>query len=344
MTIRRNDMIDENGKEKTFEHIKVSLIVPFYNTALFLEKCVDSIRSQTHGNIEVLLVDDGSKDGSSTLADQFAIQDSRIRVVHKSNQGVSSARNTGLDMVSGEYVCFADSDDFLENDYVEYLLKMAEENNAEIAITSRMFSTLYSSSQTPVDAPRVYSGEDAAVRLLYYDYPLGVYCKIFRRDFLNRHNVRFMLDVYVGEDFVFNALAFAKAQKVVVGNRKVYCYRRDNASSAMSTFARHKAEMAVKSVEIIRDNLAGLSQKFNGACAFAEWHMHADMYDWMVLAKSKNVHPDLYRRYYKKVRRYSWRALFSPINKKERFRAFVQILHPRLLACLLELRAWRASK
>lgn len=326
------------------DNIKVSLIAPIYNVENFLSKCLDTILAQTHENLEVILVDDGSTDSSGKIVDEYAKKDSRIRVIHKENQGVSSARNSGLDVATGDFVCFADSDDYLESDYVEYLLKLAVDNDAEIALTTHMFTTFYETPQIENDRPKAYPGEDAAAAILYYHIPIGVYCKIFKRDFLELNGVRFIPEVYIGEGFNFNTAAFQRAKKVVVGHRKVYCYRRDNNTSAMTKFALHKAEMALKAIDIIRDNLFNESKKMVDACNFADWHTHADMYNWMVLAKAKKEYPELYAKCYKKIRSYSLKAIFAPVNRKEKFRALVQLIHPRLLGYMVEFRRWKSSK
>ena len=102
----------------------ISIIVPVYNVAEYLPKCIDSIRKQIEQNWELILVDDGSKDGSGEICDNYTY-DSRIRVIHKCNEGVSSARNVGLKLAKGKYICFIDSDDWVEPDYLSSMLKYA---------------------------------------------------------------------------------------------------------------------------------------------------------------------------------------------------------------------------
>lgn len=97
----------------------ISVIVPVYNVENYLCKCVDSIINQTYNNLEIILVDDGSTDGSASICDEYVLKDSRVKVIHKENGGVSSARNIGIAEASGEYICFVDSDDWLELDYFE---------------------------------------------------------------------------------------------------------------------------------------------------------------------------------------------------------------------------------
>ena len=324
------------------EKIKVSVILPVYQVEQYLGICVESVINQSYQNLEIILVDDGSTDKSGEICDEFASRDKRICVIHKANEGVSTARNVGIKHATGDYICFADSDDILEKDYVSYLLEMALDNGVDVAVTTDFFTT-FGGKQVARDCVKVVSGEDAAADILYYHIPIGCYCKMFKRSYLIDKEILFYPDVYIGEGFNFNVLAFSKTDKVAIGHRKVYCYRRDNASSAMTDFKEHKAEMAIKAIQILRDNLQIRSSKLLAACDYAEWHTKGDMYNWMVLAKAKSQYPGLYHQCYMAVRSYSSKAIFAPVNKKERFRAVMQFIHPRLLAFILEIRRWKSS-
>jgi len=112
----------------------ISVIVPVYNVEAYLHKCVDSILRQTHTNLEIILVDDGSTDRSSIICDEFASRDSRVTVIHKANGGVSSARNAGLKCASGQYIAFVDSDDYISPDMYQIMLKELLMNNASMCI------------------------------------------------------------------------------------------------------------------------------------------------------------------------------------------------------------------
>ena len=111
---------------------KVSIIVPVYNVEKYLDECVKSILAQTYSNIEIVLVDDGSKDTSGSMCDEYKKQDNRIVVVHKENGGLSSARNAGMENASGDYYIFVDSDDTISPDMVEEMVKKAKEHDAKI--------------------------------------------------------------------------------------------------------------------------------------------------------------------------------------------------------------------
>jgi len=107
---------------------KISIIIPVYNSSKYISKCIESILNQTEADFEVLLIDDGSLDGSGNICDRYAVIDSRIRVFHKQNGGVSSARNLGLDNALGEMIFFIDSDDTVDKDYLEKLMIKSDED------------------------------------------------------------------------------------------------------------------------------------------------------------------------------------------------------------------------
>lgn len=113
---------------------RVSVIIPAYNASKYIERCINSLINQTYKNLEILVVDDGSKDNTLELLDRLANKDNRINVIHKINEGVSIARNTALSKVTGEYVLFTDSDDWLEKDMVEKLVNSATKNNSDVVI------------------------------------------------------------------------------------------------------------------------------------------------------------------------------------------------------------------
>lgn len=113
-------------------HPKISVIVPVYNVESYLHRCVDSLLAQDYQNLEIILVDDGSPDGCPQICDAYAKKDHRIRVIHKENGGVSSARNAGLDVMTGKYVTFVDSDDFVHPEYISYMHNLSQEFDCDI--------------------------------------------------------------------------------------------------------------------------------------------------------------------------------------------------------------------
>ena len=112
----------------------ISVIVPIYNVEKWLPRCVDSILSQEYKNLEIFLVDDGSPDGCPTICDEYAEKDKRIKVIHKKNGGLSDARNVAIDVASGEFICFVDSDDYVAPTYVEILYSLIEKYQTKASV------------------------------------------------------------------------------------------------------------------------------------------------------------------------------------------------------------------
>ena len=127
--------------------LMVSVIVPVYNSEKYLTECIESIMAQHYSNIEVILIDDGSTDNSGRIIDNYAQRYSQIRAIHTDNQGVSSARNCGIEMSSGDFITFIDADDWITPDYVEYLLQVLISTNSDFAISTKHFTNRDSNSR-----------------------------------------------------------------------------------------------------------------------------------------------------------------------------------------------------
>ena len=153
----------------------VSIVVPVYNVEKYLERCVDSLINQTYKNIEIILVDDGATDNSGELCDKLLFKDSRIKVFHKLNGGLSDARNYGINQATGEYLLFVDSDDWVENEIVEKLYNSIEQNSADISVCG--FNDLVDDTITNKRGPvenKTLNSIDAINSLLYDGDSIGV--------------------------------------------------------------------------------------------------------------------------------------------------------------------------
>lgn len=308
-----------------------------FNVGKYLSQCIESLQNQTYGNIEVILVDDGSPDDSGKIADQYAEKDSRIKVIHKQNAGVSAARNTGLVAATGDYICFSDGDDYVMPNYVELLLKLCVDNDAEISYTVDMYTTFH---KELVAHPKtiVISAEDATENILCYKVPIGVYSKMFKRSFLDEYNLRFLEDVYIGEGFNFNTACFQRANKIVKSTERIYFYRRDNDASAMTSFKLAKCKMALKAIDIIKNNLVIKTPRVLNAWKFAYWHTHFDMYCWIVNSNAKTVDKALYEKCLKVSRWNAYIAFKVPTKRSERIRGLLGLVGPSVVAKLMIMR------
>lgn len=312
----------------------VTIIVPVYNVEKYLDKCIESILYQTYKNLEIILVDDGSTDNSGKIIDEYAKKDTRIVVIHKENGGVSSARNAGLNNSTGDYICFCDADDYLMNDYVEYLLNMALTNDVDIALTKNMFSN-FNNKQATKDNIEKYTGERTAIDILSYNIPIGVYCKIFKREFLNKNNIRFLPEIFIGEGFNFNVDSFQRASKVAIGYRKVYFYRRDNETSATTKFSIEKWKNGLNAIEIMKKRLAIKSPRLLRAWKFAKWRTNVDVYSLLVTSDTKDLYKDFYIDCKKFGKKYCYLAFLNPTSKKEKVRAIMMLFFPSLIPKLV---------
>ena len=324
-------------KGDSMKNIKVSVVVPIYNVSKYLSKCVESIMNQTHNNLEIILVDDGSNDGSGKIADEYAEKDNRIQVIHQKNKGVSSARNTGIEAATGEYICFADSDDYLEADYVEYLLKMSVENDADVSLTTEMFTNYYL-EQINNDYQTIYSPEKATIEILCYNIPIGVYCKMFKRSFLGS-NIRFIPEIYIGEGFNFNTAAFQRANKIAVGHRRIYFYRRNNPNSAVTKFSMDKWINGLMAIDNIKEDFVIHSKELARAWDYARWHTNSDVVNFMHMASAEKQFPEMYKQCKHISRTKAFTAFLVSIPFREKIRAIIMVISPRLMPLLYRLRS-----
>ncbi|MBQ6848087.1 MAG: glycosyltransferase [Clostridia bacterium] len=208
---------------------KISVIVPVYKVEKYLDKCVDSIINQTFTDIEILLVDDGSPDICGKMCDDWVKKDSRIKVIHKENGGLSDARNAGFEASVGEYVIFIDSDDFIEYNMLEVLYTLVTEHSADISVCGicNCYET-YQQPQYPKDEILVLNGEEALKEVLRGErMPGGVVTRLIRRDLLNNH--KFIVGKTY-EDAFFTPRLFLSAKKIAVTTKSYYYYWHRNDS------------------------------------------------------------------------------------------------------------------
>lgn len=235
---------------------KVSVIVPIYNSEAYLPMCIDSIIAQTYENIEIILVDDGSKDNSLEICKRYANIDNRIKVIHQSNSGVSAARNAGIDASEGEYITFVDSDDELLENGISLLVKDIEDFGADVATASKLYITSdekeVNRNLDNVEELTVFSGTDALKLSLNIDRRMtSCHGKLFRRRFIS--DIRYEEGRRINEDFHFVFLCCLKKPILTYRNEVVYryYYRGDSATHAvfsdkyfdMLYFAEQKKQM-----------------------------------------------------------------------------------------------------
>lgn len=208
----------------------VSVIVPVYNTGKYLRKCVDSLLEQTYSDVEIILVDDGSTDESPAICDDYAAKHKNVAVIHQANSGVSRARNRGLEAMHGEYVCFVDSDDYVEKNYIEALLDALEKDKADVAECNIMRECkgersfpLYM-NQAVLRKNEIYEYWKAANKVSF-PYVYAPSCRrLFKTSIIKDNDIRFPEGVWTSEDQVFLYLYMQYVQTITVIPDVYYIY------------------------------------------------------------------------------------------------------------------------
>lgn len=241
----------QNGVTK---EVAVSVVVPAYNVENYIEQCALSVLNQSYPCCELIIIDDGSTDGTPQILDKLADRNDCIRVIHKENAGVSAARNTGIDMANGEYIVFVDGDDYLAPDFIEYMVGMAKKTGSEFCLSQNCF-THKNECKTEKEELDVLNPADATALLLSPIVIVGCWNKMFSRQLLINEQIRFATDLFYGEGLHFITTVAQRANCVAVGNQKVYYYRRNNALSATTKFRIESVYNGEKSIDRIENEL-----------------------------------------------------------------------------------------
>lgn len=261
---------------------KVTVSVALFNNAYYVERCIHSVINQTYRNLEILIIDDGSNDGS-LLKVQNLLNDERIIIISKKNEGLSSSRQRGLENASGDYICFIDADDFLHEEYIEKLLQQIELTNSDICICSTKFID-QTGNDLPLDeAPFIYSspidlsiGDDTKIDYTSVFTLSDSWNKMYRVSFLRNAKVAFNLPKgYNGSDFLFNHKVFFHKPQYTSIQEKLYIHVNYRASAV-----RRKNKKLLEGFIIIVENL------------FAELNMLGKEYNDRDIAIISNVYAD----------------------------------------------------
>lgn len=217
-------LVFPDSSEVKVKDALVTVIVPVYNVAQYLDRCVESIVNQTYANLQVILVNDGSTDGSGALCDEYANRDERVTVIHQANGGLSAARNAALDSAGGDFITFVDSDDWIHQQFVERLLSMACIGPADIAIAGLIKPPLDAiSADFDREIPVLLTPVEAIDQLLGPNHPLFVVAcgKLFRRRVLG--DLRFPTGRLHEDEFIAHRLILA-ANRISLVHEPLYYY------------------------------------------------------------------------------------------------------------------------
>lgn len=215
----------------------ISIIVPIYNVEKYVTRCIESLIAQTHKNLEIILVNDGSSDGSTIICEEFAKRDRRIKVIHKQNEGVSIARNIALDSCNGEYILFVDGDDFISPSMTSLLYESLISSKSDISSCGYI---MYYEGPAPQFTPAekseaVLSGQSALEDMLYQkNIAAGPVAKLYKSELFN--NIRYPAGIKYGEDLDVTYRVLSKSKRVVVVPNKEYYYQQRSNSAIQAPF------------------------------------------------------------------------------------------------------------
>ncbi|MDU2673331.1 MAG: glycosyltransferase [Clostridium sp.] len=232
---------------------EVSIIVPIYNAEKYMEKCIDSILNQTLNDIEVILVNDGSSDNSATIADNYAKNDLRVRVIHQRNSGPSVARNNGIKLATGKYIGFVDSDDYIENTMYERLFNIANDNQVQVAMCNYREIRTYDNRKEEVKSNLIsnkfYSEKDISKDIIStfsknQNYGFYTLCnKIYLREWLINSEIEIDTNRDHGEDWWFNINVFSKLESFICIEDCLYNYVHVNKESLMIKYRENQFDL-----------------------------------------------------------------------------------------------------
>lgn len=256
---------------------EISIVIPVYNVATYLPRCIESILNQTFADFELLLIDDGSSDNSGKICNRYALNDSRVKVYHKPNGGVSSARNLGLENIQGRYVTFVDADDYVSENYLEKLFDAAEKYEADITFCGNVWVEDSFEEFIAIDR---YEYAESAYNEMNFDEgieELTRYNNIFvwgcliSTSLIKNNSLKFKTDVLLGEDtvFVLNVLSVAKTLVFCEGKPYNYIIRASSASHSRFDSSKELKSLqayleAVENLCKARDVNRGLKEKLIG--------------------------------------------------------------------------------
>ncbi len=216
----------------------VSVIIPVYQSKKYITYCVESILNQTYKNTEIILVDDGSDDGSEVLCDAYTLKYGNIFCIHQQNKGVSLARNTGLDCAKGEYILFVDSDDFIENDYLENAVFRLENESADMYLCGyqsvRDDGRVKEKKYYPYISDVALQHEElnnAVVKLFNTTTLHAIGTKVYKKSIIEKYGIRFYENWMYYEDIYFCLSYLLHCNKIYVQKRIMYYYQRDISNS-----------------------------------------------------------------------------------------------------------------
>ena len=264
----------------------ISVIVPVYNVEKFLDKCISSIVNQTYKNLEIILIDDGSTDESVQICDKWQEKDNRVRLTHKENTGVSDTRNIGLEKTTGEYICFVDSDDYIEPDYIENLYKSLTENNADIASCGHIAEAYSNSVILFSNSNFVADTEETLKRLFLRNdvFPV-LWGKLYKKELFD--GIRFP-DGKIHEDIATVYKVLAKSKITTHIDKAGYHYIQRHGSIMHKEFSKERLIV----IDFLEELLEFIEKEYPNLMEYAEEFFIRQLNRHVILCKENKMKAD----------------------------------------------------
>ena len=218
-------------------NIKVSVIIPIYNSEQYLEKCIKSVIEQEYENIEIILINDGSEDNSGIICDMFAKRDNRIKVLHNTNQGVSISRNLGINIASGEYLFFMDSDDYIEANTISVLIERVKKSKSDLLIFGYNNIDKIKKNTIVYNLDKIIHIDELLEIMLdkkYYMYFNYLWNKLYKTECIKNNKILFNSQVNLGEDALFNVEVYKNIKNIEFVKLPLYNYVLKDSNSLTS--------------------------------------------------------------------------------------------------------------
>ncbi|OME03476.1 glycosyltransferase family 2 protein, partial [Paenibacillus odorifer] len=235
----------------------ISVVVPIYNVELYLYKCIESIMQQSYENIEIILVDDGSLDKSGDICDEYAKKDNRIKVIHKENAGLSSARNAGIHISKGSYICFIDSDDWINKEFINMLFLKIIEYDADVVVCGFIYEYGEKNIENNFKSSHEFLDSHEALKNLYNENYLNMtvaWNKLYKKQLFD--TIQYEVGIINEDENVIHEILY-KSSKIICINKCLYHYRMRENSITQKTFSVKNLD----SVYVYENRLAFFEEK-----------------------------------------------------------------------------------
>lgn len=297
------------------EYKKVSIIVPVYNVEQYLLRCVESLIRQSYKNLEIILVDDGSTDSSGKICDDCKKNDNRVKVIHKKNGGLSDARNFGINNCTGDYICFVDSDDWIENEMVETLITEIISTESDIAICGRYRA--YNSGKRKVERYKKYPKENIFNNIVglqylmsFCGYDMSVCDKMFKSSLFSK--IRFPYGSTCEDSFTTYKI-FSISKKICYVNKPLYNYYfRINSITHNSNVNETVIQAAQEQYKFILENYANIKNDASAFLVFA----YISVFNEYIKRNKKCTKISLFKKESKKYLKYALKTDNISVIKK----------------------------